>query len=66
MNLNPVAKAIAGGVVAALAVLYTLTGVAHATVGVHEWIAVALSFISGSGLVYVVPNSPKPPAPPAP
>lgn len=58
MNLNPIAKAVAAGVVSALSVLYTLTGVVNAQLGLHEWIAVALAFLAGLGFTYSVPNTP--------
>jgi hypothetical protein len=56
------AKALIGGLTAALAALGT--GLENGHVSGPEWVAVLIAFVGGLGLVYVVPNRPGPPPPP--
>lgn len=57
----PYGKAIAGGLVGGLTSLGT--ALIDGFVSPLEWVTIALAFLLGTGLVFVVPNSPKEPTP---
>lgn len=57
-KLYPYRKAIAGFVIGAVA---AWLGVRDGGVTSEEWLAVLGAALSGGGLVWAVPNSPKPP-----
>lgn len=54
--VKPYAKAVVGGVVAALGAAGT--ALADGAISPVEWIAVALAAIAGTGFVYAIPNKP--------
>lgn len=56
-KLNPYAKAIAGGLVAGL---FAWLGVRDGGITSEEWTTVLFAVVSGSGLVWLVPNVPAP------
>lgn len=61
-SLKPYRKALVAGVVAAGAVLWT--ALSDDVVTAQEWAEIVLAGLSGSGITYLVPNTPKPPAAP--
>ncbi|SDU42857.1 hypothetical protein [Jiangella alkaliphila] len=54
-SIAPYAKAVAGGVVGGLTALGT--ALTDGAVTPAEWVAVALGFMGGLGIVYVAPSN---------
>ncbi len=63
MKVDYYLKALAGGLTAALTALGgMLTEASLETVTAGQWVAVALAFLGGLGIVYAIPNRERPPA----